>query len=81
MEKADTLRPHRPIGNAMDLESNDKLPYGEMYHLSEFELQMVNAYCQTYMPNEFIWRSSFMATAPILFGKKDDRRLRVCVNY
>jgi hypothetical protein len=79
--KAETLARHCPIDHAIDLELEFKIPYGRIKNLSEFELQTLKAYIQTYLPNSFIQRSSSSAAAPILFAKKKDRGLRLCVDY
>jgi len=36
--KADTLAPHRSIDNAIALEPGCKIPYGQIYNLSEVQL-------------------------------------------
>jgi len=79
--KAETLPPHRPVDHAIDLEPGYKLPYGRIYNPSEFELKTVKAYIETNLANGFIQRSSSAAAAPILFGKKKDGGLRLCVDY
>ena len=79
--KADTLTPHRSIDHAIDLELGCKIPYGRIYNLSEVELKTLKAYIETNLANGFIQRSSSPAVAPILFVKKKDRGLRLCVDY
>jgi len=79
--KADTLAPHRSIDHAIDLEPGFKLPYGRIYNLSEVELRTLKAYIETNLANGFIQRSSSSAAAPILFARKKDGGLRLCVDY
>ena len=79
--KADTLAPHRSIDHAIDLEPGFKLPYARIYNLSEVELRSLKAYIETTLANGFIQRSSSSAAAPILFAKKKDGGLRLCVDY
>jgi hypothetical protein len=79
--KADTLAPHRAIDHAIDLEPGSKIPYGRIYNLSEVELKTLKAYIETNLANGFIQRSSSPAAAQILFGKKKDGGLRLCVDY
>jgi len=79
--KAETLAPHRPIDHAIDLEPGFKIPYGWIYNLSEVELRTLKAYIETNLSNGFIQRSSSLAEAPILFAKKKDGGLRLCVDY
>jgi hypothetical protein len=79
--KAETLPPHRPVDHAIDLVPGYKLPYGRIYNLSEFELKTLTAYIETNLANGFIQRSSSPGAAPILFAKKKDGGLRLCVDY
>jgi len=79
--KAQTLAPNRPIDHAIDLEPAFKIPYGRIYNLSEVELRTLKAYIETNLSNAFIQRSSSSAAAPILFAKKKDGGLRLCVDY
>ena len=46
----------------------------------EVELKILNAYIETNLANRFIQRSS-PPSAPILFAKKNDGRLQLCVDY
>jgi hypothetical protein len=80
-ERAETLAPHRPIDHVIDLEPDFKLPYGRIYNLSEVELETLKAYIETTLANGFIQRSSLPAAAPVLFAKKKDGGLRLCVDY
>jgi hypothetical protein len=79
--KEETLAPHRSIDHAIDLEPGFKLPCGRIYNLSEFELRTLKAYIEMNLANGFIQRSSSSAAAPILFAKKKDGGLRLCVDY
>jgi hypothetical protein len=79
--KAETLPPHRPTDHAINLESGYKLPYGRIYNLSEFELRTLTAYIETNLASSFIQQSSSSAAAPILFAKKNDGGLWLCVDY
>jgi len=79
--KSETLAPHRSIDHAIDLEQGFKLPYGRIYTLSDFELRTLKAYIETNLANGFIQRSSSSAAAPILFAKKKDGGLQLCVDY
>jgi len=80
-KKPEALPPHRQIDHAIDLEPDYKLPYGRIFNLSEFELKTLKAYIETNLANGFIQRSSSWAAAPILFAKKQDGGLRLCVDY
>jgi len=80
-DRAETLAPHRPIDHAIDLEPGFNIPYGRIYNLSEVELKTLKAYIETNLAKGFIQRSSSPAAAPILFAKKKDGGLRLCVDY
>jgi hypothetical protein len=80
-KEAETLPPHRSTDHAIDLEMGTKLPYGRIYSLSETELKTLKAYIETNLPNGLIQRSSSPAASPILFVKKKDGSLRLCVDY
>ena len=80
-EKAETLPPHRSTDHAIDLEPGYNLPYGRIYNLSEFELRTLKAYIEANLANGFIPRSSSPAAVPILFAKKKNGGLRLCVDY
>jgi hypothetical protein len=79
--KAETLPPHRPTAYTIDLEPGYKLPDGQIYNLSEFELKTLKAYIKTNLASGYTEQSSSPAAAPILFAKKKDGGLRLCVDY
>jgi hypothetical protein len=79
--KAETLAPHRSIDHAIDLEPGCKITYGRIYNLSEVELKTLKSYIETNLANGFIQRSASPAEAPILYAKKKDVGLRLCVDY
>jgi hypothetical protein len=79
--KAETFPPDRPTDHAIYLEPGYKLPYGQIYNLSAFELNSLKAYIETNLVSGFIQPSSSPAAAPIRIAKKKDWELRPCVNY
>jgi len=79
--KAEVLPPHRSIDHVIALEPSYKLPYRRIYNLSEVELRTLKAYIETNLANGFMQRSSLLVAAPILFVKKKDGGLRLCVDY
>ena len=80
-KNAEKLPPHRSTDHAIDLEPGSKLPYGRIYSLSETELKALKAYIETNLASGFIQRSASPAASPILFVKKKDGSLRLCVDY
>ena len=55
--------------------------YGPLYNLSETELKTLWDYLETNLASGFIRRSTSPAGAPILFVKKKDGSLRLCIDY
>ncbi len=55
--------------------------YKPIYALSLVELEIVKAYIETHLKTGFIRPSKSLAGAPILFDKKPDGCLHLCVNY
>jgi hypothetical protein len=80
-DMAETLPPYRSTNHAIYLEPSYNLSYGRIYNLSEFELRTLKAYIEANLGNEFIQRSSLRVAARILFAKKKDAGLRLCVDY
>ncbi len=56
-------------------------PYRPIYALSLVELKTLKAYIKTHLKTEFIQSSNSPAGAPILFDKKPNDSLRLCVDY
>jgi hypothetical protein len=57
------------------------MSYGQIYNLSEVELQTLKAYIETKLANTFIQWASSSSAAPILFQKKKHCGLLLCVDY
>ena len=56
-------------------------PHQPLYNLSVTELEVLRKYLTEYMSRGWIRRSKSPAGAPILFVKKKDGSLRLCVDY
>ena len=67
--------------HAIDLEESKQPPYGPIYSLGPVELETLKTYIETNLANDFIRPSKSPAGAPILFDKKQDGSLRLCVDY
>lgn len=79
---ANVLFKHASHDHAIDLINDTKQPpYGPIYNLSETELATLRAYIDTHLEIGFIRPSKFPAGAPILFTKKPNGGLRLCVDY
>ena len=79
--KANVLPPHRPYDHTIDLDPESTIPYGPIYRLSEIELAALRNFIEEYTAKGFIRPSKSPAGAPILFVKKKDGSLRLCVDY
>ena len=80
---ASKLPKHTKINNhAIDLVKCYQQPlYGPIYSLGLVELKTLKAYIETNLANSFIKPSKSPAGALILFDRKLDSSLRLCVNY
>ena len=74
---------HTGINNhAIELvDSCQQLPYRPIYSLKLVELAIVKTYIKTNLVNGFIRLSKSPAGAHILFDRKSDGSLHLCVNY
>lgn len=79
--KADTLAEHRPYDLKIDLEDGAAPPVGAMYSLSQSEQQALKEFIDEHLGLGFIRSSKSPHGAPVLFVKKKDGSLRLCVDY
>ena len=66
---------------AIDLEEDKQQLYGPIYSLGPVELETLKIYIKTNLPNGFIHPSKSPTSAPILFDKKPNGSLHLCVDY
>ena len=77
-----TLPEHGTHDHAIDLIDESKPPpYGPIYNLSDTELAVLREYIDLHLKTGFIRPSKSPSGAPILFAKKPDGSLRLCVDY
>lgn len=67
--------------NAIKLYDGKQLPYRSIDSLGPVELETLKTYIETYLKTGFIRPSKFLVSTPILFDKKPDGSVRLCVNY
>ena len=67
--------------HTMILVKGQQPPYRSIYSLKPVELETLKAYIETNLANGFIRPFKFSVGAPILFDRKSDGSLRLCVNY
>ena len=75
------LPAHGPHDLGIDLEPGKQPPFGPLYSLSADELKLVHDYLVDMMAKGLIRVSNAPCGAPILFARKKDGSLRLCVDY
>ncbi len=66
---------------AIELIDGKQPPYGPIYALIPVELEILKAYIKTHLKTGFIRSFKSFAGAPILFDKKSDGSLCLCMDY
>lgn len=66
---------------ALKLIESKQLLYRPIYVWSLVELETLKTYIKTYWKTGFIYSFKTLASAPILFDKKPDKSLQLCVDY
>ena len=74
------LPPHRAYDHKVPLKNGFTSPFGPIYSLNRVELEALRAWIQENLDKGFIRSSSSPAGAPVLFAKKADGSLRLCVD-
>ncbi len=67
--------------HAIELVDNRQPLYGPIYSLEPVELEILKAYIKNRLASDFIRPSKSPTRAPILFDKKPNGSLRLCVDY
>ena len=79
--KADTLAPHRPYDLKINIEEGATPPIGPMYSLSQSEMVTLREFVDEHLRIGFIHPTTSPHGAPVLFIKKKDGSLRLCVDF
>ena len=79
--KAETLTPHRPYDLWIDLENDSHPPVGTIYSLSKFKQEALKEFIDKNLTNRFIRLTSLPHRVPVLFMKKKDGSLQLCVDF
>ena len=79
--EADILPKHGPYDHAIELEEGKEPPFGPVYNMSVTELDALREYVDEMLAKGFIRPSKSPAGAPVMFVKKKDGGLRLCVDY
>lgn len=75
------LAEHGPSDLAINLQEGSSPPHMPLYSMTQSELQQLRKQLDEYLQKGWIRHSRSSAGAPILFAKKKDGRLRLCVDY
>ncbi|KAJ8456455.1 hypothetical protein ONZ45_g18712 [Pleurotus djamor] len=79
--KAETLPDHRSFDLKIDIEEGSGPPVGPLYSLSQVEQKALKEFIDEHLRTGFIRSSKSPHGAPVLFAKKKDGSLRLCVDY
>ena len=79
--RADTLPTHQPYNLRIELEEGTTPPFGPIYSLSLYELQTLHEFIDEHLAYGFICPTGSPCGAPVLFIKKKDGSLRLCVDF
>ena len=80
-EAADELPRHAAYDYVIPLQPGTSPPFGPIYSLSEVELKALQEYLEENLSKGFIRASTSPAGSPIIFVKKKDGSLHLCVDY
>jgi hypothetical protein len=75
------LPPKRKVDHAIDLEPGGKMPNMPTYRMSHKEHEELFKQLEEYTSKGFIRPSTSYCASPVLFVKKKDGTLRLCVDY
>src|SRR5260370_22311504 len=79
--EAKTLPPHCDQDIKIELEEGKVPPFGLIYSLTPVEKEALHSYIADNLSKGFICSSTSSATSPILFMKKPNGSLQLCVDY
>ena len=81
-KESDKLPEHRPYDHRIQLEEGATPPAAQpIYHLTPEELEVLRKYIDENLVKTFLRPSHSPCGAPVLFVKKPDGSLRLCVDY
>ena len=78
---AKLLKNTRIIKNAIKLKESKELFFGPIFSLGSIELKTLKTYIKIILANGFIQPFKSPIGAPILFNKKLDKTLHLCIDY
>ena len=75
------MPPHCPYDHTIDLENDQMPPHSHIYLLSGTELSTLCEFLDDMLGKGFIHSSSSPGGAPVLFTKKKDGTLQLCIDF
>ena len=79
--KAEVLTPHCSYDLKINLEEGAQPPVGSIYSLSASEQEALKKFIEENLNTGFIQPTSSSHSAPVLFVKKKDGSLHLCINF
>ena len=79
--KATMLAPYCKYNLCIDLEEGASPPLGTVYSLSQTELGVLQTFINEHLSYGFIKQSTSTHGAPVLFVRKKDGSLHLCIDY
>ena len=79
--KANTLAQHRPYNLKINLEGDSIAPLGQIYSMSQAELKTLQEFLDDHIAAGFIRPFQSPHRALVLFAKKKDSSLRLCIDF
>ena len=80
-EESNKLPSHRLYDHIIPLLSDKKSPKDSLYNMSRDELLVLQKYLKEHLFKGFIWVSSSSAAFSVIFVKKPEEGLHLCVDY
>ena len=80
-EKSDKLSSYCSYDHIILLISDKELSKEPLYNMSHDELQVLQKYLKDYLSKDFICVSSSLITSSVIFVKKSEDELCLCMNY
>ena len=79
--KAEVLTPHHSYNLKINLEEGAQPPVGPIYSLSASEQEALKKFIEKNLNTDFIWPTSSPHSTPVLFIKKKDGSLCLCIDF
>ena len=80
-EEAKNMPPHHEFDHEIHLENDQTPPHSHIYPLSGTELGLLHKFLKNMLGKGFIRSSQSPGGAPVLFAKKKDGTLQLCVDF